>query len=527
MRRAFTFASLLAVTACSNAEGGGSTGGAGGGGGAGTTASTSSVTSGATSSASVTGSGGSAASLSPEAFCQGYADWYCGMAPSCGCGDNPGWPGSMASCVTTVRRDCLTEVASTAEAQGTFLPDRAAACLATLTAAGDADCIAGALLRYPSAFIACPRARAYAPETLGAPCNIGGPCAGGAGYCAGGTCKPYAAIGALCVFDNCVDGAACTSSSTCVALGDEGAGCEQAFQCKPGLTCSWKNVCAAPKGPGAACTDADVCGVGLHCSNGVCAPSPATCASTSECGNQGVMTCSHPISGICQPPLPDGASCSPAGPRCASGICHADFFTSPKCVPMPGLGDPCPDLVCAPGLGCDLAGAHTCEPPAGLDDPCNYGPEEVQCGPGLACSGPIDLTTPVAVRCLALPGQACQSDGDCPAGERCAGAGVCSAPSSLGEACSHFVPCPTGLTCSGGLCRAVGALGDTCPDDFTDCGPGLACVTGPHQGHGTCQAPPSIGDACDIDQRCGAGLRCAFSTFTSGVCAPSICLGAN
>jgi hypothetical protein len=398
-----------------------------------------------------------------------------------------------------------------------FRPDHAATCLAALEASGDAGCLGR--IGLPSAWTACGIALA-STEPIDAPCtSAGGECAGGDGACFNRFCIRHAALGASCESAVCAQGAFCNASQVCKAPSTAGAACTADGECALGLWCDGAGVCAAPLLAGHACATGDACAAGLRCDGGTCQASPTVCMTSTDCGSAPVMSCVDAYGTQCQAPLALGAGCGPGYPCVAGAVCDANF-TSTTCVAVPGAGAACPDRVCQAGLGCDEFVTFTCQPPAAAGKPCNVGPDAVQCATGLACSNPGSM----GATCIPVDGPTCAEDSDCPAGERCAIAGVCRAPGALGDVCGAAAPCAAADVCDAARCKQLGDAGAVCPDDFTVCAVGLACVTGAHVGHGTCQPPPTMGQACDIDARCATGLACGYVPWGAGTCAASVCI---
>jgi hypothetical protein len=132
-------------------------------------------------------------------------------------------------------------------------------------------------------------------------------------------------------------------------------------------------------------------------------------------------------------------------------------------------------------------GCGTCQLVPGFGDACQQG----RCGPGLVC-GASD--TCVASAALGTP---CSASAICEIGN-CV-AGTCQPRQQLGASCDNtslFCDFAHALTCSSGKCVTftIGKEGETCaaaPGQIRGCQNNAGCSGG------VCKAPPAIGESCD------------------------------
>lgn len=492
---------VLPLAACDDAVGS-STGGAASSASTGTTASSSDASS------SSTGTpGGSVA----NDYCAPLAALVCGRAVSCGCGAVlPSGTLDEAACAAAWEAKCLSAYAPVVQAVEAHVAHvdsgRAAACIALLTTSTPG-------CERPRGAVAlglCP-AWFASDEPLGASCTF--PiCAGGDGYCDGGTCKARPASGGVCAHENeCAVGSLCLGG-TCRVPSAAGEACDVDDACGPPLRCV-AGKCVALGAPGAACVEQTTCGDGLSCPAGQCVDSPPTpCSDVAMCGNQDV--CAHVRR--CAPLGQAGAPCG-GDSACAKGF-GCDTSTS-TCAVLPGDGAPClSGTSCGAGLACSFATGQ-CAVAPGMGEMC-----------GMDAVGPFVCAT----------GLACLGDNTCgpppTAGEPCAGLNVCATgfgcdftPNGSfcvdlraeGGACQNDLVCQSGLHCDFGVgqCAKDAAVGAQCKDG-NECADGDVCLPG-SGGAFVCAPTPKLGDACQFD--CEPGAQCVADP-ADAFCASPICL---
>lgn len=168
--------------------------------------------------------------------------------------------------------------------------------------------------------------------------------------------------------------------------------CSDTRDCDINLACvdgACRNPCGLgegePCGSSAVDPDFQTCSPTL-----VCDLQTSTCLPLPEAGQPCLtnlcvdgVTC---IEGTCEAPRPEGAEC-PNDPACASSYC--DLYSSPtpagngQCRTLPVIGAPC-----AAGGRCDLEARcvdGTCQPLPGDGEPC----PELECAEGFACAGGV------------------------------------------------------------------------------------------------------------------------------------------
>jgi hypothetical protein len=132
------------------------------------------------------------------------------------------------------------------------------------------------------------------------------------------------------------------------------------------------------------------------------------------------------------------------GPICAPGFACIDGIT---CGPLPGEGEPCAGVECAPGLGCDFGrDGSICIVPRGEGGECMSDrscASELHCGPSGTCEADLPAGEP------------------CSAGNECAG--ICAPDASgglscrdrpaAGDPCLFPEDCPAASTCAAGSPR--------------------------------------------------------------------------
>jgi MYXO-CTERM domain-containing protein len=208
-----------------------------------------------------------------------------------------------------------------------------------------------------------------------------------------------------------------------------------------------------------------VCPTGYLCFVGECV---APCDASMECGGEYTCVQVYPGAGFCHP---NGC----AGNDCPRGlVCNPDTRL---------CDDPCRDVTCAAGEGCDLG---RCVPSAcrhrgcpegqrcGADDACEPDPcAGVMCGDRQFCRDGLCIEACIGRFCGA--GLACL-DGACvedACGGRCLRSEVCDPVDGacLESPCAR-VTCPEGLACVEGECRA------DAPCASIQCPLGTRCVEG-------------------------------------------------
>jgi hypothetical protein len=130
----------------------------------------------------------------------------------------------------------------------------------------------------------------------------------------------------------------------------------------------------------------------------------------------------------------------------------------------------------------------------------------------------------------------CKGDAFCDKGELATCPGVCSPLQAEDFPCNHDDDdqCQDGLVCSGGTCRALRAVGQSCGEQGqTGCAPGLECADlGLGDGEQCVDIAAiytaKLGDDCDAnDALCEPGLVCESVSGTTGVCAKPVGRGAS
>ncbi|MHC4837624.1 MAG: hypothetical protein ACYTF3_05505 [Planctomycetota bacterium] len=195
--------------------------------------------------------------------------------------------------------------------------------------------------------------------------------------------------------------------------------------------------CDVPAQRGAACVDASQCAAGLYCA-----------------------------AGSCQPLLPIGAPCAPAGDQCSTGYCGFDDATeSYLCTARPASGEACRFATvdaCPAGEVCvQLSDGRRCRPPAGLGAECsllggarfyNHGcriglrcdADTETCQPAPALGEPCDPGVGSGPECAAFETQYCDRM-----------TARCALRVEDGEACSTYYACVPGAFCdlTANVCR--------------------------------------------------------------------------
>jgi hypothetical protein len=272
--------------------------------------------------------------------------------------------------------------------------------------------------------------------------------------------------------------------------------CVQGWDCVEGVFCQADPPdnpelrCLAPAGQGAACGGSRFCDESLTC-----------------------------LDEVCTPPSAAGATCDPYGAPCVEGY-FCDEGTT-VCTASKALGAPCgSDLECADGNWCDLPDDQATDtvcitPPEDVADGATCVPDSDFCAG--VCSVCREATQGAGFSCQdrAAEGSYCAGDNDCRGGFICTG--TCTpAPTApeagVGQACGDAAG---GAVCTDGACVLgvcnLGALGDVCEVDFSECQSGLICV-GNGQPEGLCSEPPATGNAC-ADGQCAAGDYCTAANL--------------
>ncbi len=208
----------------------------------------------------------------------------------------------------------------------------------------------------------------------------------------------------------------------------------------------------------------------------------------------------------CTPTLPEGGACAlPQQCRsraCSNGVCGA----VPPPLRMALLNQVCgPDAVCFTGLGC-VDG--TCRQSPTTGEPCDAGGcvYPLECRP----SGPAQQ-----MRCTA----------------RAADGAACSRDPATGqpvpELCENLCVFPTLDSVQGQCAAALPGPNQPCAA-ITTCAPGLwrEFQPGLTSSGCTCRAPKTAGEACTMDEQCGASGLCVLErcvdvgSFFSSTCWP-------
>lgn len=361
----------------------------------------------------------------------------------------------------------------------------------------------------------------------------GSPCDAGLA-CAGDHCIFTSAPGSRCEpgpRDTCPSGTTCQDLTglvrtlpgfRCVADGAQRGRCRtplsRADACDPGLACDLPSSrCLVPTSLGNPCDNRRLCQVGAHCES-----AGQVCTRDGSLGSrcrEGAPRCD------------DGAFCgsdercvrlAAEGERCdrftvcRSGLrCTQEAAGSDRCVRMRVPGEACtPDRgitgECADGLVCVREGDDArCRVPGGVGLPCG----QSMCDPGLVCS--------LQGRCLAVVGPGAVCDPSELAGPLCRGgaciAGRCIAAGTIGGLCRATAPfCDDGLTCARDVmrdarCAPTPPGAPRCAAAGPDrCGAQARCVDNTQ-----CVGDGAEGGLCRMTAlpRCDPGLRCDPETL--------------
>jgi hypothetical protein len=349
------------------------------------------------------------------------------------------------------------------------------------------------------------------------------------GYCAGTTCvarkgnAASCARNAECASGACADGVCCNQAC-------DGA-CEACAE--TGSTGTCVAVTGKPRGARPACSGLGVYGTcGAQClgvDRKACAyPSNVTPCSADACAT-GVETHRRVCDGVGRcgdvPKACGAFAC--AGATCrsdcvAAADCAAGFVCkSTKCVPAPGLGQPCDaSSPCGAGQFCTdgvCCGVASC----GAGSTCASRGRAGTCGKrdGEACSGEAECASGACV-----DGVCCESAcaGQCQACAEPGQPGKCvavkGAPRGARLACAKGATACEAASCDGADgSRCVALAGLETPCRAATCADGVAIAAAACAGKGTC--PVETKTPC-APYRCdAAGIACQSACATSDDCA--------
>jgi hypothetical protein len=471
-------------------------------------------------------------------FCEPLARAVCATFTECGCEDwySPG----PARCVEERTSSCLVTLGrelSSLLATGILRLDteQLAACGAAIEARGR-TCTP---LTETEFYLSCARAFVDAAP-LGAPCATpseqGFACAGGAGSCASGICRPLAGEGAACGgpdsgrAEPCAPGLVCGARGVCRTPAAVGEACDGSLDCTPRAVCAGGVCREARIAVGGACTQDDACVVGARCIEGTCRPrSTRECDDAGSCG--AVELCREEGEYRCVNRRPLGEPCEPGG--CVAGA-TCDFSGSPDfgmgvCVPLPGAGEPCTGE-CSEGHFCSFDFARpdfmgTCLPLGDEGAPCEAsvpGEPSFLCRPDLVC---------IEGRCAPPPGPGapCDRVGRCADGLVCRffdTVYLCADPVPPGGACTGGLAgdCTPDHDCDFRTSTCVPRPGPGEPCEFGRCLPGLQCIADDPASPSPpiCRPLPALGERCDWSFECADEAYCAF-VAVGGRCSPAVC----
>ncbi len=251
---------------------------------------------------------------------------------------------------------------------------------------------------------------------------------------------------------------------------------------------------------GALVTDGGACVTTSDCADddttcGAAAGCPTRCDPAGQLGMPCTYSCAtglrcNQTTFTCDQLIPAGQACDPSffGPQCAvDSTCNS---TSGVCTSLPGLNQPCPSFQCATGLACKPADASfACQPRGGVGATCSS--FTYDCLETLACIG-----------------------------------GTCQTPLAMGQSCTNYRECQSGLSCSLGVCSAAKAEGEPCSGTsaagFDECRNGLCdqvlrrCVA-------YSASPPAAGQPCG-SRGCAEGVQCrGIQSLPDGGYSPGTC----
>lgn len=235
-----------------------------------------------------------------------------------------------------------------------------------------------------------------------------------------------------------------TSCSRAALIGHrpQGEACAQTVECAAGLWCVPVDggcaQCQPLPGNGDETTDYVACPEGFaaltdggfrcHAFGG----SEASCAPAAD--EQWTIACAPGLvclSGSCDTPLAEGATCAGAG--CGLGLGCA---TDGTCHKLGDVGDACP---CRKGLECRGGACALLRA------------EGEACLVSSDCRAPLSCVVGACAR-LAGPGASCTTESDCEAPLVCRANHTCGSAVGLGESCSAPADCAYSLTCDQGRC---------------------------------------------------------------------------
>jgi hypothetical protein len=240
-------------------------------------------------------------------------------------------------------------------------------------------------------------------------------------------------------------------------------------------------TCSMRGQAGVACTLPQDCSASLYCDNsGTCAQPPAQGeACTNVC--QSGLVCNRELD-TCQPPGAENDPCYQASDCRVDLACSGDTNT---CVAAPALDEQCWER-CQSGLRCNF-GTYTCESLPGAGESCS-----TDCAQGLTCSSNFECVP------VAAAGESCATN-ECAEGLFCKSSDTtCAAPATIGASCQPG-DCIWYANCSGsGTCEALPTLGEACTDE---------CVEPSLCSGGTCVDPSTL-EPCDNGSCSASNERC-------------------
>ncbi len=183
-----------------------------------------------------------------------------------------------------------------------------------------------------------------------------------------------------------------------------------------------------------------------------------------------------------------GASCG-LSEECASGTCDGGVCVQ-RCDPDTPV---CPDGFYCRALVCGTGQCTAGTPPGMPGSPCS---EHTDCADGY-CHYRADGTEVCARQCFA-GGRDCPSGFVCEMDSLCGGCVVPAVePGPLGAACTQAAECQSGQCHPDGYCTGACTAHGDCPGMHCE---GGQCLRG---------EPRAPGSACDNDEQCAEGNRCA------------------
>lgn len=235
----------------------------------------------------------------------------------------------------------------------------------------------------------------------------------------------------------------------------------------------------------------------------------ASCDRTHQTARLASLACQGALIGT----ITTGAACA-FDEECVSGRCAVELCPALQCCPGTCLGnrntvggDCMVDRDCVDDAFCSTE--KKCVALAKAGAACRA---DRQCVFGLACVG---ATPSEAGACRALPalGESCPYDRCADINARCNASGTCVAVGLPGASCASDVECSQYARCSGSICVDVPTLGMPCD---SICGGEAFCD------NGTCVAPLENSTPCNADGECASQLCVEGPIFaacaTSPVC---------